>query len=97
MKIDPLSKPVTGTGAGDKPQRAAAAAPQAPQGDRVQISALSSQIQALQSDAGSEVDMARVQEIKQAISEGRFKVNAEVVADKLLETVKDLLQNRTLQ
>jgi negative regulator of flagellin synthesis FlgM len=97
MKIDHVSKSVTSAATGDKTQRAAKKETQAPQTDRVNLSALSTQLQAFQADAGGEVDMARVQEIKQAISEGRFKVNADVVADKLLETVKDLLQNRTLQ
>ncbi len=40
------------------------------------------------------VDMSRVQEIKQAISEGAFKVNAEVVADRLLDTAKELIQSK---
>ena len=33
-----------------------------------------------------------VEEIKQAISDGRFKVNPDVIADKLLETVRELIQ-----
>jgi len=46
-------------------------------------------------DASSEtMNTAKVAEIKQAISEGRFKVNPEVVADRLLETVKELIQNK---
>ncbi|WP_258333074.1 flagellar biosynthesis anti-sigma factor FlgM [Nitrosomonas eutropha] len=32
--------------------------------------------------------------MKQAISEGRFKVNPDVVADRLLETVKELIQSK---
>ncbi|MGE5526865.1 MAG: flagellar biosynthesis anti-sigma factor FlgM [Rhodospirillaceae bacterium] len=97
MKIDHVAKSVAGATNGDKAPRAAKQEAPASQGDRVELSPLSAQLQAFRSDAAGEVDMARVQEIKQAISEGRFKVNAEVVADKLLETVKDLLQNRTLQ
>ena len=41
------------------------------------------------------VNIERVQEIKQAISEGSFKVNPEVVADRLLETVRELIQSKT--
>ena len=37
--------------------------------------------------------MNKIAEIKQAMAEGRFKVNPEVVADRLLETVKELIQN----
>lgn len=45
-------------------------------------------------EAGRElvVDQAKVAEVKQAISEGSFKVNPDVVADRLLETVKELIQ-----
>lgn len=101
MKIDQVKQALTGATSSDKPARSVknnddSSAPQS--SGTVQISSLSTQLQAFQSDAAGEaVDTARVQEIKQAISEGRFKVNADVVADKLLQTVKDLLQNRTLQ
>ena len=37
------------------------------------------------------VDVARVSNIKQAITEGRFEVNADVVADRLLETARELI------
>lgn len=39
-------------------------------------------------------DTARVEEIKQAISQGRFVVNPEKVADQLLETVRDLISKK---
>ncbi|MCK7498299.1 MAG: flagellar biosynthesis anti-sigma factor FlgM [Comamonadaceae bacterium] len=37
------------------------------------------------------VDVERVAEIKQAISEGRFKVDAERVADSLIQSVRQML------
>jgi negative regulator of flagellin synthesis FlgM len=37
------------------------------------------------------VDTNKVAQIKQAISEGRFKVNSGVVADRLIETVRNLI------
>jgi negative regulator of flagellin synthesis FlgM len=37
------------------------------------------------------VDATKVAEIKQAITEGRFKVNSGVVADRLIKTVRDLI------
>ena len=40
-----------------------------------------------------DIDVARIEEVKQAIAQGRFKVNPEIVADKLLETVKELIQS----
>ncbi len=43
---------------------------------------------------GKLMDVAKVQEIKQAIAEGRFKINSEVVADRLIESVRDLIASR---
>ncbi|MBC3870145.1 flagellar biosynthesis anti-sigma factor FlgM [Undibacterium oligocarboniphilum] len=62
----------------------------------VQISTLSTQLQAMQSTQASNAvfETKKVEEIKLAISEGRFQVNSEKVADGLLETVKDLLNAR---
>ena len=37
------------------------------------------------------VDMDKVNAIKQAISEGRFQVNNDVVADRLIDSVKELI------
>ena len=37
------------------------------------------------------VDAKKIAEIKQAITEGRFQVNSEVVADRLISTVKELI------
>ena len=67
-----------------------------PSADSVSITSLSSQLQALESSlsAVSVADTARVDAIKQAISEGRFKINPEVVADKLLNSVKELVFNQ---
>ena len=39
------------------------------------------------------MNVSKIAEIKQAMAEGRFKVNPEAVADRLLETVKELIQN----
>ena len=62
----------------------------------VQISPLSVQLQALQNTqaSGAVFEAKKVEEIKLAIAEGRFQVDAEKVADGLLETVKDLLNAR---
>jgi len=40
-----------------------------------------------------EMNMERVEQIKRAIREGRFQVNAKAVAQKLLETVKETLKS----
>lgn len=67
-----------------------------PAADNVKITSLSSQLHALENSLAdvSVIDSARVDAIKQAISEGRFKINPEVVADRLLNSVKDLVLNR---
>lgn len=97
MKINQINsgrtEAVTGS-AQKKTDKVANARPGvAGESDSVHISPLSMSIQSL--DTGGEtVNTAKVTEIKQAISEGRFKVNPEVVADRLLETVKELIQNK---
>lgn len=40
------------------------------------------------------VDANKVAEIKQAISEGRFQVNSSVVADRLIQSVRDLISSQ---
>lgn len=96
MKIDNSLKSVGGLPAGDdRPAKAKTGtdAPVAGNGVKVDISAQSSQLQSIEArlGAGEIVDAARVAEIKQAIAEGRFKVNPEMVADRLLATVKELI------
>ena len=61
--------------------------------DSVQLSA---QLQNIEKNfaSGEVFNAARVEEIKQAISEGHFVVNPDKVADRLLETVRDLIQTR---
>ena len=61
--------------------------------DQVQ---LSTQLQDIEKKLahGEVFDAKRVEEIKQAISEGRFVVNPDKVADGLLETVRDLIRAR---
>lgn len=62
----------------------------------VHISSQAVNLQSIDSGtaSGSVVDVARVQEIKQAISDGTFKVNSDVVADRLLDTVQELIQSK---
>lgn len=64
-----------------------------PAGAQVELSPLSSRLQELKAEASSSpvVDAQRVAEIRQAISEGRFKVNPERIADGLLSSVRQML------
>lgn len=64
-------------------------------GEQVELSSLSARLQ----DAGASadtpvVDAARVAEIKQAISEGRFHINPERIADNLIASVRDMLSRQ---
>jgi len=101
MKIDSSIKSLnTGTvsGGGSRPGKGTAntAGSGAGGGDSVQLSPLSSQLQTMASSMADSpvVDSARVAEIRQAIAEGRFKVNPDVVADSLLQTARELLRSR---
>jgi negative regulator of flagellin synthesis FlgM len=99
MKIDNSIKSVTSgaVGGGARPGKGTASAPSSSGGgERVQLSPLSSQLQAIESSMADTpvVDSARVAEIKQAIADGRFKVNANAVADQLLQTARELLRSR---
>lgn len=40
------------------------------------------------------VNSGRVQEIKQAIMEGRFRINPEAIADRLIETAQELVNTQ---
>jgi negative regulator of flagellin synthesis FlgM len=98
MKIDNSIKPAGSSpvSGGARSGKAAPSAPKSGGGESVQLSPLSSQLQAIEGSMADTpvVDSARVAEIKQAIAEGRFKVNPDVVADHLLQTARELLRSR---
>lgn len=93
MKINNLINPQPGSsvkGSASRPasdQSAATKTSAAPQ-DSVQLSTLSATAEAASSPP---VDIARVDAIKQAISEGRFKINHEAIADGLIATARGLM------
>lgn len=60
--------------------------------DEVQLSSLSAQLSA--SDSEQSFDAARVSEIKQAISDGRFTINAGAIADRLITSAKELVDSQ---
>ena len=98
MKINPsLLDALRGTPeAARTPDRTAAKAAPAPAGDRVDLSKLSSQIAQLESSLAAEpgFDPARVEAIKQAISDGKLAVNAEVVADRMVASALAMLGSK---
>lgn len=69
-----------------------AAAPAA--GEPIQLSALSSQISALETQlsASPAFDAAKVEAIKQSIRDGQFTINSGAIADKLLASVEEFLK-----
>lgn len=97
MKIEGNNniKALAGTQIGDSRTRAAAESPRQTEGagGNVQFSPLSASLAKAETIMSSTpvVDPARVEEIRQAISEGRFKVDAERIADGLLASVRQML------
>ncbi len=92
MKIENSTKP--GTSA--KPDTShsatagkAAPATQASTGANVQLSGLAAQLQP--SDGAAVFDAARVSQIKQAITDGKFQINASAIADRLISSARELV------
>jgi negative regulator of flagellin synthesis FlgM len=100
MKIEKASKPLPLSPVGEGQARTpasksqeTAARPASQEGTSVHLGDTSAQLQSMQNSMANTpvVDAAKVAEIKQAISDGRFQVNPGVVADKLIAGVQDLI------
>jgi negative regulator of flagellin synthesis FlgM len=99
MKIEKTSKPLTPSSAGETSSRNSATkatgsqTPAETSGTSVHLGSTTAQLRSLEGNIASTplVDVKKVAEIKQAISEGRFKVNSGVVADRLISSVQDLI------
>ena len=91
MKIGPLdSKPPVSPSSAERKISPEAAAPQAAEASaKVALSPAASSLSVALGDAA--FDTAKVERIAQAIRDGRFKVNAEVIADKLIINAEELL------
>ena len=90
MKIDSPFKPSS------VPVNNRAAAPRQttspnPATEDVSLSALAG---TLQSGEKPPVNLAKIQEIKDAIAQGRFKINPEAIANGLIETARDLVNSQ---
>nr|WP_283101666.1 flagellar biosynthesis anti-sigma factor FlgM [Halomonas populi] len=46
-------------------------------------------------NSSQDIDSARVEEIRQAISEGRLEIHAERIADGLLNSIRDMLNDNS--
>lgn len=64
--------------------------------ERVQLSDMGARMAQLETQFGAaDIDTKKVEEVRTAIAEGRFKVNSEAVADKLLASVSELLGKKS--
>lgn len=93
-------KPVSPTGVPDVAPGRAPGPPgpvsPSPARDKVEISSVSAQLAQLEkvlSEVGV-VDSARIEALKLAIAEGRFRIDSDVVADRLLATVREYLTSQ---
>ena len=60
-------------------------------GVAVTVSPLARSMEAAESGAASDVDMAKVDSVKSAIAQGTYVVNPEAIADKLLSNAQEML------
>lgn len=97
MKIDPTAKISPPQAIGDEPRLRNAKQPEPAAESKiradVQLSPLSTQLKEIEArlETAPSVDTARVAEIKLAIAQGRFEVNAEKVADRLIEATREFV------
>ncbi|HQZ03252.1 MAG TPA: flagellar biosynthesis anti-sigma factor FlgM [Thauera sp.] len=99
MKIESSSKPVA-TAATEPRSRPASSANtpstnsiSASSGDKVQLSSLSASLQKAEAAIAEApvVDTQRVEEIKAAIANGEFKIDADRIAEGLISSVREML------
>jgi negative regulator of flagellin synthesis FlgM len=91
MKIGPLdSKPPVSPSSAERKTTPEAVVPQAAEASaKVALSPAASSLSVATGDAA--FDTAKVERLAQAIRDGRFKVNAEAIADKLIINAEELL------
>jgi negative regulator of flagellin synthesis FlgM len=90
MKIGPLdSKPVTAPAPAERKGAAAPAQQASEASAKVALSPEASALSGLSTDPT--FDTAKVERIAQAIRDGKFKVNPEAIADKLIVNAEELL------
>ena len=96
MKIEGSVKSVGATPTGETRARAhTSTAPIQNAAAKVELSSLSTSLIKAEAAMASTpvVDRARVDEIRRAISEGRFTIDAERIADGLIRSVRELLDS----
>jgi len=98
MKIENSGKPVATSPANEARNRASVSSQNAwttvaAASDKVELSSLSSSLQKAEAAMAETpaIDQKKVDEIRQAIADGRFKVDANRVADGLIASVREML------
>lgn len=98
MKIDNSVSSVGGVPTGESRQRPdkSSAQPAKPSGEQVELSSLAARMQEVEAALANVpvADSGRIAEIKQAMAEGRFQVDASKVADGLIESVKQMIASQ---
>ena len=64
-------------------------------GSQVALSSTAAALRSRNAEAAGDFDAAKVSRIAQAIADGSFKVNPEVIADKLIANAQELLSKTT--
>ena len=94
MKIDHTGKPLSGTITRQSEGKKTSASKSATttQQESVSINPLAAKMQAMAATSAEPAfDADKVASIRQAIADGKFSVRSDVVADKLLASVRELL------
>ena len=97
MKIGDLQGPASGAAAAAaKPaqneiQQAAAVHPVRAVGEDSATVQLSATASSLMAGEGADFNAAKVEQVRQAIADGSYRVNAEAIADKMLANAQELL------
>ena len=89
MKIDSTYNPAT-----TQPPSRPATRPSKEASSNAESVSLSQLASTFQGTEKPPVNAARIQEIKEAIAQGRFKVNPEAIADGLIQSARDLLDSQ---
>lgn len=98
MKIDNSVSSVGGVPTGESRQRPErnSAKPAEASGEKVELSSLAARMQEVEAALANVpvADASRIAEIKQAMAEGRFQVDATKVADGLIESVRQMIASQ---
>lgn len=91
VKIDSSYKPSIAGSTPPPSRKASDTSSTSSDSTEVHLSATAAQ---LASDSTPPVNVGRIAEIRQAIAEGRFKINADAIADSLIASAQEMLSNR---